>query len=278
MQVLLLSFLAMIGVASANPLKIELVSSTTSVQPGRPFYVGLHLQHPPGYHSYWKVPGIVGIPTAIKWDLPPGWKAGEIEWPAPERVMMFAIKAQGFHGEKLLPIKVTPPADLRVGGTVMLGGKAHWMCCGRDCNPGFADLSIELPVSASVPIEDGRWRALFAASAKAVAKPSAEWVAEAAHRGNEIVVRVKPNSPGARSQFMEIKEVTFFTEDGVIDPNQPGSQRKTGTEFILTQTVSEFAPKPFPREMIGILQTPTGWLPGDDPKSIRIVVPLRKKE
>src|SRR5262245_53837871 len=68
-----------------NPLKIELVSEVTSIVPGKPFYVGLHLQHQPGDHTYWRFPGIVGVPTGIKWELPEGFKAGPIEWPEPQR-------------------------------------------------------------------------------------------------------------------------------------------------------------------------------------------------
>ena len=59
--------LGLCGLAAAmeNPLRIDLVSSTTSIQPGTPFRVGLHLQHPRGYHTYWKFPGIVGVPLNI---------------------------------------------------------------------------------------------------------------------------------------------------------------------------------------------------------------------
>jgi DsbC/DsbD-like thiol-disulfide interchange protein len=155
--------------ASDNPLQIELVSSVTSIQPGTPFRVGLHLQHPEGYHTYWKYPGIVGVPTNMAWQLPEGWKAEPIEWPAPERVFMFQIKAQGFHGDEVLPIRLTPPSNLKDGSKVTLKGKATWMCCGRDCNPGFRDMSLELPVSAEAPKADERWERAFDDAASAIA-------------------------------------------------------------------------------------------------------------
>src|SRR5690349_5590369 len=49
----------------AEPLSIELVSEVTSIQPGMPFYVGLHLKHQEHYHTYWRFPGIVGVPTSM---------------------------------------------------------------------------------------------------------------------------------------------------------------------------------------------------------------------
>jgi thiol:disulfide interchange protein DsbD len=273
---LLLHSLGDSGIAAENPLRVKLVSESTSIQPGKPFYVGLHLQHPPGYHTYWKFPGIVGIPTGITWNLPEGWKAGDIEWPEPERVLMFQIKAQGFHGEKLLPIRITPPGNLRPGATARLEGKARWMCCGRECNPGFQDLSIDLPISAEATPEDRRWSPIFAESLAAVAQTSPEWTTETARTGGEITLRVKPASAQAKLHLPRIKEVTFFTEDGVIDPNKPGFVTNDGGEIVITQTISEYAPKPLPGQIAGILQTPQGWLPDGMPKSIRIATPLRK--
>ena len=279
MRILAILILACVGrccVAAENPLRIELVSAATSVQPGKPFHLALHLQHPKGYHTYWKFTGIVGIPTGIQWNLPRGWKAGELEWPEPERVFMFQIKAQGFSGEKLLPVEITPPANLRPGTTARIEGKAVWMCCGRDCNPGFKDLSIELPVTAEPTPPDARWNGMIARSRASVAKRSDDWSAEATRRGNEIVLRIKPASDRARSHLPKIKEVTFFTEDGLVDPNKPESLEKTGAEIVLVQTISEHAPKPLPSRVIGILQTPQGWLDGGKPKSIRISEPLAR--
>ena len=210
----------------------------------------------------------------MKWNLPKGWKAGAIEWPEPERVMMFQIQAQGFHGEKLLPIQITPPGNLQPGQTVKLEGTASWMCCGRDCNPGFKDLSIELPVSNEPTAPDRKWSERFTESFASIAKASDDWVIEAERKKGEVVLRIKPATDVARLQLRAIKDVTFFTEDGLIDPNKPESLRKNEREMTLTQTISEFAPKPMPRQVLGILQTPQGWLGGGKPKSIRVAVPL----
>ena len=271
---LLASFLTSVALAADNPLRIELVTEATSIQPGKPFYVALHLQHSVGYHTYWKMPGIVGVPTDMKWKLPQGWKADAIEWPAPERVFMFQIKAQGFRDEKLLPIKITPPENLQPGA-MKLEGRASWMCCGRDCNPGFKDLSIELPVSSEATPPGIRWSKMFAESFAGIAWESDDWTIHATRKSGTIVLRIKPATERAKLHLGEIEDVTFFTGDGLIDPNKPESLSRTGVEIVLTQTISEFAPKPLPRQVAGILQTPQGWLPDGKPKSIRIATPLR---
>ena len=259
---------------SDNPLQIELVSSVTSIQPGTPFRVGLHLKHPEGYHTYWKFPGIVGVPTSMAWQLPDGWKAEPIEWPAPERVFMFEIKAQGFHGDKVLPMSLTPPGDLKYGSKITLKGKATWMCCGRDCNPGFRELSLELSVSADPPKVDERWASAFDAAASAMATDCPDWRAQASINKDQLVLAITPESEAARTQLTQIKEVTFFTEDGLIDPNKPTKLKVTPDRILLTQTLSEYAPKPLPRRVFGILQSPEHWLPGEKPNTIIVNVAL----
>ena len=65
-------------------LKLTLMSESLTIVPGEPLTVGLHIQHEPDFHTYWKNPGIVGIATILEWELPPGFTASEISWPYPE--------------------------------------------------------------------------------------------------------------------------------------------------------------------------------------------------
>jgi thiol:disulfide interchange protein DsbD len=60
-------------------VKATLLADTSAVVPGKPFTVGLLLRMAPGWHTYWKFSGDAGLPSEIKWKLPPGWKAGEIQ-------------------------------------------------------------------------------------------------------------------------------------------------------------------------------------------------------
>ena len=56
----------------------ELIPESTTVQPGKPFDVALHLHSDPGWHTYWINPGDAGLATSITWMLPPGFTAGPI--------------------------------------------------------------------------------------------------------------------------------------------------------------------------------------------------------
>ena len=96
LMVLLSSFAIRHSSLAQQGLKIQLVSEQSAIVPGQPFTVGLWLEHDRGSHTYWRFPGIVGVPTQMKWNLSRGWKADQLIYPEPERTLMFQIKAQGF--------------------------------------------------------------------------------------------------------------------------------------------------------------------------------------
>src|SRR5881628_3027867 len=67
-------------------VRAELLADTTAIVPGKPFAIGLLLHMAPAWHTYWRYSGDAGLPTEIKWDLPSGWKAGELQWPLPHKM------------------------------------------------------------------------------------------------------------------------------------------------------------------------------------------------
>jgi thiol:disulfide interchange protein DsbD len=130
-------------------VKAELLADTTAVVPGKPFTVGLLLRMVPGWHTYWKFPGDAGIPTELKWNLPPGWKVGEIQWPIPLKLKEPGdIQIYGYHDEVLLMQEITPPASIS-DPTVKLAAEANWLVCEKICIPGSASLQLDLLISAS---------------------------------------------------------------------------------------------------------------------------------
>lgn len=273
------SFLAFASIICAEPLQIQLVSEVPAIQPGKPFYIGLHLKHKEHYHTYWKFPGIVGVPTDMAWKLPQGWKAEPIEWPEPERVMMFQIKAQGFEGEVLLPMKLTPPDDLTTGTKVTLSGKATWMCCGQDCNPGFADLAITLPVSGTASAPDKQWCSLFARARESAAQPADGWVMSASRSGDTITLRMVAQSEAAKARAEHVREGTFFTEDGFINADKPQTFAKEAPHTIVMKLmVSQYFQEPPPENLLGLLQSPQGWGNGGRGRSVLIRAKIENRK
>ena len=130
-------------------VRTELLADTNAIVPGKPFTVGLLLRMAPGWHTYWKFSGDAGLPTELKWKLPPGWKIGEVQWPIPLKTIDPGdIQTYGYVDEVLLTQEVTPPPKIE-NSTIKLVADASWLVCEKICIPGSATLDLELPVSAS---------------------------------------------------------------------------------------------------------------------------------
>ena len=130
-------------------VRAELLADTKAIVPGKPFTVGLLLRMAPGWHTYWKFSGDAGLPTEMKWKLPPGWKIGEIQWPIPLKTIDPGdIETYGYQDEVLLMQEIRPPLKLDVS-SVQLAAEANWLVCEKICIPGSAILRLDLPVASS---------------------------------------------------------------------------------------------------------------------------------
>lgn len=150
---LALMFFLMPTISSANPVRTdyltsELLASVTSVAPGSRFEVALKLKHDPHWHTYWLNPGDTGLPTKIKWTLPQGFSAGELEFPAPERIAVGELVNFGYEGEIVLLTTISAPQDLAVGQSIDLIANASWLICLEECIPGKAQLKLTLNAAA----------------------------------------------------------------------------------------------------------------------------------
>ena len=160
-------------------VRTELLADTNAIVPGKPFTVGLLLRMAPGWHTYWKFSGDAGLPTELKWKLPPGWKIGEVQRPIPLKTIDPGdIQTYGYVDEVLLAQEVTPPAKLD-GSSVKLSADASWLVCEKICIPGGATLQVELPISTSSQPANtelfARYRRLLPQNWPAANVAAAEW-------------------------------------------------------------------------------------------------------
>lgn len=264
-------------------LQIQMVSEVTAIQPGKPFYAGVFIHHEPGYHTYWKQPGIVGVPTSIKWKLPKGFTVGELEYPEPERVLMFQIKAQGYERDVVLQARIQPPDDLAPGTKVTLSGRAAWMCCAQSCHPDFKELSLTLPiVEADRPVAlDTHWHPLFEKEREAYVQTSTAWKAEATEKDSIVTLTLTPSNADARlpESAAEASRMRFFTEDGWINTDEPQHVSLAGDGRIVFELrVSDvYLGKHPPATLLGIVQNDGGWLKGGTLRSMRLAPVIRRQ-
>jgi thiol:disulfide interchange protein/DsbC/DsbD-like thiol-disulfide interchange protein len=125
----------------------DALANVSAIVPGEPFLVGVRLKMEPRWHTYWKYPGDAGIPTEIRWQLPEGWRVGDIQWPIPLKLEEPGdILIYGYHDEVLLIQQVTPPKDL-TGASANLSAKVSWLVCEKICIPGDGTVTLSLPIA-----------------------------------------------------------------------------------------------------------------------------------
>ena len=231
-------------------LHLSLISENQTIVPGEPFTVGIHIQHEPEYHTYWKSPGIVGMATQLKWHLPEGWTASAIRWPYPQRCDMAGHPCHGYKRDITLLTTLTPPAKISdADQTVKVS--AAWMCCAQGCYPGNKELALTLPVSTRKESEPTN-AALIKKAEQEVPQQSENWT-----------VQFQPESDDSRLQLTfkgpeKEKPQYFFSSDGQISSNQKQQFRELspGTWELLIAR-ADFSPSG-KESLPGVLKTAHG--------------------
>src|ERR1700704_2766588 len=152
------------SVVATQNVKARLVSEASAIAPGQSIWVALELNIRDGWHTYWRNPGDSGQATTLKWQLPPGFTAGDIVWTAPHRFEIPPLVNYGYAKHAVHLVNITAPKDLKPGTPVVLSAKAGWLVCSDVCIPEDADLQLKLPVSAQAGPADPKDAALFAAA------------------------------------------------------------------------------------------------------------------
>lgn len=138
---------------SAGPGTAEWISASVACPPGSSVSTGIRLVMDAGWHTYWSNPGEGGMKISVKWELPPGWKAGELEHPAPIRFMTGELPGFGYTGTVVFPVKLTAPTDF--SGSASLKAEVSWLACNDDsCVPGNAALTLDIVSGAIAATRD----------------------------------------------------------------------------------------------------------------------------
>ena len=219
------------AVATAN-VKARLVSEASAIAPGQSFWVALELNIRDGWHTYWRNPGDSGQATSIKWQLPPGFTAGDIVWATPHRFELPPLVNYGYAKHAVHLVNITAPRDLKAGAPVVLSAKASWLVCSDVCIPEDADLQLKLPVNGEAGTVDPADAALFAEARAEL--PSPQFAATTARIQNGQLVITLGKEWGAT--LPQITSLAFFPyDDGGIEYAAPQSMTrgKDGIELAL---------------------------------------------
>ncbi len=145
------------NVVTTPHVRAELMAyAPDGVQLGKPLWVGLQIQHQPGWHTYWKNPGDSGLPTQLNWTLPVGSTAGLTQWPTPQKIAVAQLANYGYEGIVMLAAPVAVSESFQSpSGEFVINLKAQWLVCKTECIPEEGEFTLKIPVRSSTALKRG---------------------------------------------------------------------------------------------------------------------------
>ena len=71
------------AVEADDQIEVDLILHSDGLADEQSIWVGFQIQLAPKWHIYWKNAGESGYPTTVGWEVPEGWNAGTLQFPAP---------------------------------------------------------------------------------------------------------------------------------------------------------------------------------------------------
>ena len=247
------------AVMTTEHVRAELLAhAPAGIEPGKPVWLALALQHQPKWHSYWRNPGDSGLPTALSWQLDQGAIAGDIAWPTPQALKVGPLMNYGYEGTLVLPVPVTIPARFQAG-ELHVKLQAEWLVCKDVCVPESGEFSLTVPARGATTQHGARFE-------EALARVPPE---PASLQGRATIERraLKVEVDGLPVALRD-RELRFFAETaGVIEHAAPIEQRWEAARWIAQVPLSPQRSES-PTTMHAVL------LPAGQTTGIRVRLPI----
>ena len=104
----------------------------------------LHIVLEPGWKTYWRAPGDVGIPPQFDWSGSNNITSISTSWPTPEVFFEQGMRSVGYKREVIIPLHMTSSngaADMHLSGDMQIG------ICKDVCIPAHLTFEAVLPPS-----------------------------------------------------------------------------------------------------------------------------------
>lgn len=230
----------------------ELIPENSSIAPGKPFTLALHLQHPENWHSYYLNSGGVELPPSITWNLPAGSTAGPLQFPVPNVYEVFDGKSFIYPGAPAFLVEITPPPGIAPGDSFSFTATANWQICEQLCIDENAEFTINLAVTEEPQLDPEQ--SAFFAEARSQLPITNDLTADATiERTDTHLVFHLPNLNTAPTDFIPDQlYLRAFSEDGKAEPHPDG-----GYLLTIQRRLKDFLDDPIPqgKTISGILIT-----------------------
>lgn len=134
-------------VVRTDSVSAQLIFAQDGVVPGaKTLSAAIIVDLEPGWKTYWRSPGEVGLPPTLTWTDASNIDDVEFLWPAPKRFDAFGIENFGYEDRVVFPLRVELmeagiPTDARLVLDLLV--------CSDICVPQTLQLDVALPISSS---------------------------------------------------------------------------------------------------------------------------------
>lgn len=143
--------------AAAQPASVlkaqpSLITEANELIPGKVTWLGVHFKIQKNWHIYWDGRNDSGFPVEVSISASPGYKVGQLKWPAPKRhIAEGEILDHIYEDSVTLAFPVEVPAS--AAGSAEFSAKLSWLVCHESCVAEEAEVRLTLPVSTTGSIE-----------------------------------------------------------------------------------------------------------------------------
>jgi thiol:disulfide interchange protein/DsbC/DsbD-like thiol-disulfide interchange protein len=158
---LLLPLLMLAAAGQAQPseaggqrMTVALRGETATVLPGGTVTIAFVMHPRPGWHGYWRNPGDAGAEPRVRWGLPPGWSAGPLQYPVPDRLLVAGLMNYVYERDYALLATISVPATAEPGVSFPVDARLDYLVCTSElCVPETATVSLELATATPGPAD-----------------------------------------------------------------------------------------------------------------------------
>lgn len=189
----------------------------------------LQLRLDDGWKTYWRVPGVAGIPPTFEWGGSRNIASVDLHWPRPEVFDQGGIRTVGYRGGVVLPIEVTPADPAR---PVTIRARVNLGICRDICIP------VDLALRGTLRAQDGGDDVIAGALSR-LPKSSREadvreHVCDVAATEDGIAVTARVRMPPLAGREVAVME---YTVDGMWASE--ATTRRDGAWLTTRATVSD---------------------------------------
>ncbi len=134
-----------------GPVDARLISSLEGVGQKNIIPLGLEIKMEPGWHTYWRSPGVAGLPPQFDWSRSDNDKnnfaKATLLYPTPQRFNDQGMDTIGYQSHVIFPIDI----ELRhVGQPLGIDTTVNLLVCSDLCVPKTFNLSLNVPRDAAI--------------------------------------------------------------------------------------------------------------------------------